>query len=227
MVESIQIGPGIFCVAGPELTDQRDAAAYLVVDGLEAALIDVGAGPSFPRVLDLIQASGIGLEALKLIIVTHAHIDHVGALAAFAAYSPEIAAHHLDAPALEKADPLATAASWYGLPLAPVAPTIVIRESPFVLKVGGADLVCLHTPGHTPGSLAVYLDREGKRYLFGQDIHGPFHPSFGSDLAAWRESMRLLLELQADVLAEGHLGVIYGRNETRAFIQGFLNQHAR
>jgi glyoxylase-like metal-dependent hydrolase (beta-lactamase superfamily II) len=55
--------------------------------------------------------------------------------------------------------------------------------------------------------------------LFGQDVHGPFAPAFGSDLAQWRNSMLRLLELQADVLAEGHYGVFRPAAEVSAFIR--------
>ena len=226
MHKVVQIGPGVFCVAGPEITDQRDAAAYLITDGEQGALIDAGAGPSFPLILKNIEEAGVSASNLKFAIATHSHIDHIGGLSDFAAYSPEIVIHSRDAAALESADPLATASSWYGLPLKPVIPSIKIERSPHVLYLGKTQLICVHTPGHTPGSMIVHLDRNGKRYLFGQDIHGPFHPMFGSDIEAWRDSMHLLISLKADVLAEGHLGVFYGRDEVAAFIRGYLERHA-
>jgi hypothetical protein len=69
------------------------------------------------------------------------------------------------------------------------------------------------------------LDRDGKRVLFGQDIHGPFEESFGSDLAAWRKSMDILLGLKADILCEGHFGIIKPEQEVEGFIKGYLQQH--
>jgi glyoxylase-like metal-dependent hydrolase (beta-lactamase superfamily II) len=50
------------------------------------------------------------------------------------------------------------------------------------------------------------LDRDGQRILFGQDIHGPFLPAFGSDIAQWRTSMEMILALKPDILCEGHCG---------------------
>jgi len=225
MSTPLEIGPGIYMVAGPDLTDPRDAMAYLVQDKDQLALIDVGAGPSYPRILELGQAVGLNAERLVYIIATHAHIDHIGALADFVRdFSPTIVAHQEDAPAIEQADPTSTAARWYGLDLTPVTVTHKLTGRINHLDLGQTELVCLHTPGHTPGSLVVYLDRQGSRYLFGQDIHGPFDPAFKSDLKAWRESMRALLDLKADVLAEGHYGVIRGRKEVAGFIRNFLNQ---
>ncbi len=90
------------------------------------------------------------------------------------------------------------------------------------MRIGEGRIVCLHTPGHTPGSISIILDRDGKRVLFGQDIHGPFADSFGSDLLAWRKSMEVLLGLQADILCEGHFGVVRPETEVERYIQNYL-----
>ncbi|MEW6263711.1 MAG: MBL fold metallo-hydrolase [Thermodesulfobacteriota bacterium] len=224
MAKTISLGPGIFQVAGAELSDSRDAAGYLIEDDGDLALIDVGAGPSYRQIVANIQGLGLNLKKLRYVIATHAHIDHIGALADFARdYSPTLAAHELDAWAMETADPAYTAASWYGLALTPVPIDLKLKGPRDKLVLGRTELICLHAPGHTPGSLAVYLDRSGRRYLFGQDIHGPFHPGFKSDQGAWRRSMALLLELEADVLGEGHFGIHDGRKKVADFIRGFLN----
>ncbi|MBW2091300.1 MAG: MBL fold metallo-hydrolase, partial [Deltaproteobacteria bacterium] len=187
MNNATQLGPGIYQVAGPDLTDPRDAQAYLVEDGNELAMIDAGAGPSYHRIIDQIRLVGQDPVRLRMIIATHAHIDHVGALADFARdYGVSIVAHEEDSQALETADPAFTAARSYGMKLNPVEVTLKLKGRINRLALGQTELVCLHTPGHTPGSMVVYLDRDGKRYLFGQDIHGPFSPAFGSDLNAWR-----------------------------------------
>jgi hypothetical protein len=55
--------------------------------------------------------------------------------------------------------------------------------------------------------------------LFGQDVHGPFSADFGSDIPAWRRSMARLLELEAEVLAEGHYGVFKPASEVESFIR--------
>ena len=83
----------------------------------------------------------------------------------------------------------------------------------------------LHTPGHTPGSISVYIDTPEGRVLFGQDIHGPFSPSWDSDMVEWRRSMRKLLDLEADFLCEGHAG-IYRGEEIREYIEGYLRRYS-
>lgn len=222
-----QIGPGIYLVAGPELTDNRDAAAYLIEDDGRMALIDAGAGPGFKKIVENIRQTGLDPENLDMVIATHAHIDHIGGLADFASnFSASIVAQYNDAEAIETADRRFTAADSYGLPLSPVEVTIKLQGRTTRLSLGSAELVCLHTPpGHTPGSMSVYLDKGGLRYLFGQDIHGPFHPDFQSNLDDWKNSLEILLELNADVLGEGHYGVIRGPENVRKFIKEFLESY--
>ncbi len=95
-----------------------------------------------------------------------------------------------------------------------------VRE---VLKFAKGEILCLHTPGHTPGSISIILDHSGKRVLFGQDIHGPFAVSFGSNMDAWRKSMEVLLGLKADILCEGHFGIIQPEAEVEKYIRQYLN----
>ena len=100
-----------------------------------------------------------------------------------------------------------TAANWYETIFSPTSVDKRLTGEQEVLQFGEEKLYCIHTPGHTPGSIALYLDREGKRVLFGQDIHGPFLSSFGSDIGMWKKSMEKLLALEADILCEGHFGI--------------------
>jgi glyoxylase-like metal-dependent hydrolase (beta-lactamase superfamily II) len=58
--------------------------------------------------------------------------------------------------------------------------------------------------------------------LFGQDVHGPFSPAFGSDLDAWRRSIEGLLALNADILCEGHFGIFRPAAAVEKFLRGQL-----
>jgi hypothetical protein len=69
------------------------------------------------------------------------------------------------------------------------------------------------------------MDRDGRRILFGQDIHGPFFPRLGADLSIWRKSMERLLDLKADILFEGHFGIFQPRESVERFIRGHLNRN--
>jgi glyoxylase-like metal-dependent hydrolase (beta-lactamase superfamily II) len=184
-MEPEQILDGVFLVGGPDVSDSRDCMVYLLDLG-ELVLIDTGAGPGLSAILSNIRQLGFDPANLSTIILTHCHIDHIGGAPELKArYGARIIMHKLDAPALDRGDARMTAATWYGLPFPPLPVDHKLSGNEQRLSFGRQEVVCLHTPGHTPGSISVYMDRAGKRILFGQDIHGPFFPQFGSDISRW------------------------------------------
>ena len=137
----------------------------------------------------------------------------------------EIIAHEKDAGAIEGRDTAKTAASWYGIDYSPVLVDHILTRDEENLTFGDVAFSCLHTPGHTPGSISVYCDINGKRVLFGQDIHGPFDSSFGSNMDDWRQSMQQLLHLKADILCEGHYGTYRPHDEVKRYIEGYMRSY--
>lgn len=223
----LKITERVFEVAGPELTDGRDCCVYLINGNGALALVDSGCGESFPQIVENIRLCGFDPSQLEFILLTHAHIDHVGGAPRFRKeFGSKIIVHQVDAPALERGDERMTAASIYGMKLEPFSLDWVISEDEESLSLGDLKLNLLHTPGHTPGSLSLYFDHGGTRVLFGQDIHGPFHPAFGSNIQEWQSSMQKLLSLDADVLCEGHFGVIKPAQTVRDFITGYLERYS-
>ena len=97
-----------------------------------------------------------------------------------------------------------------------------INKDEEILTFGSYELKIIHIPGHTPGSIAPYIDITGKRVLFGQDIHGPYYPEWGADLANARASLRKLSDLNADILCEGHFGIYQPANEVERYIKEYL-----
>ena len=215
----------VFLVGGAEASDPADCLCYGLDLGAPV-LIDCGCGPGWPRIKDNLSASGLDPASLDTLVLTHCHVDHIGAAPAVAAEtSCKVVAHDLDTEAIETGDERRTAADWYGMTLSPMTVDQRIDGREASLSFPDGELHLLHTPGHTPGSMVAWLDTTDGRVLFGQDIHGPFHPAFGSDLAAWRDSMQALLDLEADILCEGHFGIYRGRDPVAAFIREHLARH--
>lgn len=219
-----KIAPGVFMVGSPDLTDPRDCLCYLVDAPQARVLIDCGAGPSAAAILDLaVKAAG---KPPTHLLLTHAHIDHAGGAAEIKRRTGcRVVIHAEDAQVLADGDTRRSAADWYGLALEPVEADEVLGGDGAITLSPQQKLTILHTPGHTPGSLAAWCLAGGQKVLFGQDVHGPFAPTFGSDLEQWRASMRRLLELKADLLAEGHFGVFRPADEVTAFIEEQLANH--
>jgi len=215
----------VYMVGGPEITDAVDCCIYLVDGGDELALIDTGAGRSCGAIQDNILSLGLNPSLLKYVVATHGHIDHIGGLHYFQARGVKVAAHVLEKPAIVEGRNDLTGASYYGVKYQPVTIDLPLDAQEQELNVGDLTLHCLFTPGHTPGGISPYLDVKGTRVLFGQDIHGPFDPSWGSDMESWRSSMQQLLALKADILCEGHFGIYQPADKVRNYIEYYLKQY--
>jgi glyoxylase-like metal-dependent hydrolase (beta-lactamase superfamily II) len=224
-VKPYEIIKDIFIVGGPDITDGRDGCVYLINLG-ELILIDTGAGWSVDQIIKNIEKFGFDCKNLKKIILTHCHIDHIGGAPEIKKrLGSKIYIHELDAPPLEKGDPVLTAAKWYQtkFPPTPVDKKFALTEE--ILMIGEQKIVCLHTPGHTPGSICIYLDKDGKRILFGQDLHGPLLSEFGSNLEDYGRSTKKLLDLEADILCEGHFGIYKTKKDVRNYILSYRRQY--
>ena len=225
-IKTEEIIRGIYLIGGPNITSADDAAIYLIDFAGDLVLIDAGAGKSSSQLVSNIEMLGLNPANISHLILTHCHIDHIGSAHFFSEhYGTKILIHELDAKAVETGDSVKTAANWYGTTFSPIKVGRKLSGSHEILKFGSEELHCLHTPGHTPGSIALYMDRDGKRVLFGQDIHGPFNAAFGSDIEAWKKSMQLLLALNADILCEGHFGIYQPRDRVREYIERYLEEY--
>ena len=213
----------IYQVGGGNLTSPEDAAIYLVRSDDRAALVDAGCGTSQVHLFQNIEACGVPLDRIEYLLITHCHFDHTGGAQAVRDRTGcKIVAHEREARFLEEGDQRVTAAKWYGAFLEPFQVDVKLKGERQDLWVGVKEIEALHVPGHSPGSLVYVTESEGLKILFGQDVHGPLDASLLSDREDYRRSLKLLLTLQADVLCEGHYGVIRGKEEVADFIESFL-----
>lgn len=225
MSKALEICDRVYAVGGSSLSGPEDCCVYMVDAGSELVLVDSGAGLSLDRIEKNIRSAGFEPASVWHIIATHCHIDHIGGLSQLVQrYASLVIAHELDRAGIEGENNDLTAASMYGIDYQPVKVDTLIKGDDASLRLGDVEFTFVHTPGHTPGSISPYIDTKDGRVLFGQDIHGPFSPKWGSDLAQWRKSMEKLLALKADVLCEGHAGVYRG-DKVRKYIEGYLKRY--
>ena len=120
---------------------------YLVVDDVanRAVLIDPGDEPA--RLVQMVRDSGAVLEAIWL---THAHIDHIGAIAGVRRqFDVPVHLHPLDLPYYMRLS--ARAAEMYGVPFEqPDGPDAELADGD-VLACGALRFTVMHVPGHAPG----------------------------------------------------------------------------
>jgi len=137
----------------------------IVGDPITKRALVVDPGDEVDRIAALLERHGLRVSAL---VATHAHIDHVGALAALKALSgaPAIM-HEADLPLYRE---LAMQAEFLGVAL-PEA-TVIDRfvEDGARIEFGKRHASVEHTPGHTPGSISLVLAGAAPRVLSGDTL---------------------------------------------------------
>jgi glyoxylase-like metal-dependent hydrolase (beta-lactamase superfamily II) len=133
--------------------------AYLLYEegGREAVLIDPG--DEAGRLEKEIRALGV---TVKLILATHGHFDHVGAVAALAkAFGASFAIQAADDFLLES---LEDTAAFYGQQATKRPSIDLALKGGESVGVPGLQLKVLATPGHTPGGLCYYHAASGSLF---------------------------------------------------------------
>ena len=203
-------------------------SVYLINTESDDGLVLIDCGMSL-NLIKNIRKRNLSPENINHCIITHCHIDHIAVcydLKNKINKNIKFYAHELDADAIEqKGHDSKTAASWYGADYKPIKLEKRFTKDVEILKFGSHEFQCIHTPGHTPGSITVFIEIDNTKILFGQDIHGPFMKSFGSNLDDYQKSMQKLLDLKADILCEGHFGIFQPAEKVSNYIKGYMAQN--
>jgi glyoxylase-like metal-dependent hydrolase (beta-lactamase superfamily II) len=121
----------------------------------EAVVIDPG--DDVDQILSVLASHGL---TVKTIVITHAHIDHVGGAARLkAATGAPVYMNEADFPFY---DQIEMQALWLGMDPPERADIDVAPRDGDVLHLGAAEFNVLHTPGHTPGSMGLWIPSEKK-----------------------------------------------------------------
>jgi hydroxyacylglutathione hydrolase len=195
------LATGLWLVAGPDLTGDGDALAYLLDCGDGQGLL-IDCGTDAERLLGHVAAAGFSPAGLLGVLATHGHVDHLAAAADLPAI--EVWLHRAEADAVRTGDPVATAGHLYGRPVRPVEIAHELTGDG-LLRFGDRTIEVVATPGHSPGSVSYLVDCAGTRVaLLGDALWGGFHPRLGSSLDAWEATLERLRALECDALSFGH-----------------------
>lgn len=217
-VIATEIIAGVYLLSGFLGAGVWGANVYLLVDGDDLTLVDTGFLGRADRVLEQIEGLGYSPSDVTRIIITHHHADHVGSLAELKRITQaEVIAHPADAPYIDGRLPQPGPArpQWLSDFLArfswlwstePVEVDTLVNDGDELPILGG--IKTLHTPGHTPGSICLYL--ESRDLLIAGDLlanrFGLRLPSrgFTVDTAQETQSIKRVASLDFDIICFGH-----------------------
>ena len=131
---------------------------------------------------------------VKTIVVTHAHIDHVGGAARLkAATGAPVYMNEADFPVY---DQLEMQALWLGMDPPEQADIDVTPRDGDLLHLGAAEFTVLHTPGHTPGSMGLWIASE-KKLIAGDTL---FRESIGRTDLPGGDGKKILVSIREKFL---------------------------
>ncbi len=121
----------------------------------EAVVIDPG--DEIGRITAILDRHRLRVKA---IIITHAHIDHIGGAEKLKAATG--APVYMNANDQELYDDIDTQANWLGMAAPGRTGVDVNAQEGEVVKLGPAEFRVLETPGHTQGSISLWIPAENK-----------------------------------------------------------------
>lgn len=196
------------------------------------AMIDSGMG-----VVSLREHIPVVTEKKLIAVASHTHFDHIGCHHEF----EHRCVHRAEAELLENptrentlADPYVTDKIFTALPPEPYQSTAYavkaakatrLLEDGDAIDIGNRILEVIHTPGHSPGGIALWEAATGTLFsgdivYDGELIEDTYHANANDYYA----SMRRLLDIPVVTVHGGHFPS-YGRERHRKIIRDWLDEH--
>lgn len=144
----------------PELKLERFVNLFLIYGEKQIILVDSGVAGAETKIVDYLAVTGRRPEEIDLLLLTHSHPDHLGGAAAISRLTGcKVAAHPAERGWIEDTGRQAAERPVPGfnqLVAGPVGVDRLLADGER-LSLDELALEVLHTPGHSPGSLSLYL----------------------------------------------------------------------
>jgi len=217
-----EIAQGVYRVSA------RRANTYLVEAPNGLVLVDTGNPGSQKRILNAVSKIGKNPKDIKLILLTHRHLDHIGSSAFLKKESgATLVSHQFEKPYVAETLVIITPRAWslYGriarrllavgssmikfLRLVKYQPTHVdeVSDEETILDAVGLDGSVVWTPGHTKGSVSLFLNKS-RVAIIGDLLSSKrgklVEPMFMENPNQTKASVQRIVDLHPVILCPGH-----------------------
>ena len=204
----------------------------------EAILVDSGLPGSSHVISHGLSEYGYSMDRVSRIVITHAHPDHSGGLAEFVDKNCiEVAVHESEADIVEGAVPAPSPfrSPWLAFITSPFVSMLNGSPVPVQQRLKDGDLIpfpvevrVVHLPGHTPGSIGLYLPEkkvvivgDALQHKFGWRLYPPA-PGVTSCPSTAMRSLEKLLTLNFNTICFGHFPPL--RKEARGALHHLIER---
>ncbi|KAB2334425.1 MBL fold metallo-hydrolase [Cytobacillus depressus] len=183
----------------------------LLWDQEMAVLIDTGFPGQIEDLSVAMEKVGVSFDKLKVIILTHQDIDHIGSLPEILqefGSNIKVYAHELDKPYIQGDLPLLKDGHIENPPKGKVNDTLIDGQE--LSYCGGIRVI--YTPGHTPGHVSLYL-KQSKTLIAGDSMYSVngiiegIHAPTVLDLKEARLSLKKYLDIDIESVVCYHGGL--------------------
>jgi glyoxylase-like metal-dependent hydrolase (beta-lactamase superfamily II) len=183
----------------------RAANAYVVRGSARTIMIDTGLSSNYPHLVDCLNYIECPPERIDMVVLSHEHLDHIGAAYHFNDRRTYVAAHRLAANKIMLRDDFSMLRKMFNEPNVPINIDIWLEEGNLI-DLGNFRLNVMHTPGHTSACITLFDPDKG--LLFAADTlmpGGVMGGVFGSgSIADYIQSLERIKGLDSQILLSGH-----------------------
>lgn len=199
----------------------------LLWDQEMAVLIDTGFPGQMEDLRVAMEKVGVPFAKLKVVILTHQDIDHIGSLPDILqkyGNTIKVYAHELDKPYIQGDLTLLKDGHLKDLPKGKVDD--ILKDGQELPYCGGIRII--HTPGHTPGHISLYL-QQSKTLIAGDSMYSVngiivgIHAPTALDINEARHSLKKYLELDIESVICYHGGL--SKENINEQIQNVISEH--
>ncbi len=231
----MDVGPGLHRIEAP--LGERFVALHVIVGERGAMLVDTGIASSVgSHLMPGLEEVGVAVESIRYVVSTHSDFDHVGGNAALKRVAPAavLMCHELDRALVEDRERLIDrrygefrysdgfdetddSKAWIRdvTEVVPMDRTVSDGER---FDLGGRVVEILHTPGHSPGHVAVRDLETGAVYVgdaaLGEAVltaaGAPAFPPTYRDVGPYLDTISRLAEQGSPLLLTAHYPVFRG-----------------